>query len=57
MDKTNLKLDFARPEDVRKINDLLRDSWMATYPNEDLGITKEDILPAFEMDKEMEMKY
>jgi len=56
MEDSNLKLDFARADDVRKINDLLRDAWLATYPNEELGITEDDILPAFDMSKIDEQK-
>lgn len=56
MENINLKLDFARPDYVRAINDLMRESWIATYPNEEYGISIEDILPAFEMTEEEEKR-
>ena len=33
----------AKPEDARDINDLLKKTWLDTYPNEKAGISKEDI--------------
>lgn len=36
-------VELARSEDAEKISELLRVTWMATYPNEAEGITEEDI--------------
>ncbi len=33
----------AGPEDARGINEVIRDAWLATYPNEALGILRSDI--------------
>lgn len=33
----------AKPEDARDINNLLKKTWLDTYPNEEAGISKEDI--------------
>lgn len=33
----------AKPQDARAIDDLLKKTWLDTYPNEEAGITKEDI--------------
>lgn len=36
-------IERAVPEDAEEISSLLRRTWMATYPNEEAGITQEDI--------------
>lgn len=37
----------ATPDDVEGISNLLRETWLATYPNEEAGITEEDIIARF----------
>ena len=37
----------ATPDDVEGISNLLSETWLATYPNEEAGITKEDIIARF----------
>jgi ribosomal protein S18 acetylase RimI-like enzyme len=37
----------ATPEDVEGILDVQKETWLATYPNEELGITKEEIESRF----------
>ena len=39
----NVTIERAKSEDAEAAADLLRQTWLATYPNEDVGITKEDI--------------
>lgn len=41
--KSPLEIELAKPEDAEAVSDLLRLTWMATYPNEEAGITEEDI--------------
>ena len=36
------------PEDVLEVTRLLRDTWLDTYPNEEYGITKEEILDRYD---------
>jgi ribosomal protein S18 acetylase RimI-like enzyme len=45
----DLKIEIvpAGPEDVRGIAEVLYKTWLATYPNDDLGITKDDIEDVF----------
>ncbi len=38
-----IKIIDAVPEDARGIVEVLHQTWLSTYPNEELGITKEDI--------------
>jgi ribosomal protein S18 acetylase RimI-like enzyme len=38
-----LEIRNAKPEDVLGINTVLYKAWLVTYPNEEFGITKEDI--------------
>lgn len=38
-----IKIEDAQPEHVEEIADVLYRVWLATYPSEELGITKEDI--------------
>ncbi len=42
-ENTSITIEKAVPEDAEAVSDLLRRTWMATYPNEAAGITKEDI--------------
>jgi ribosomal protein S18 acetylase RimI-like enzyme len=39
----SIAIERAEPEDAEAISELLRITWMATYPNAEAGITKEDI--------------
>ena len=41
--KQPLEVEAAQPEDAEAVSELLRTTWMATYPNAEAGITKEDI--------------
>lgn len=41
--KPPIVVERAHPEDAEAVSDLLRKTWMATYPNADAGITEEDI--------------
>jgi GNAT superfamily N-acetyltransferase len=41
--KPPVEVELARPEDAEAISELLRTTWMATYPNAEAGITEEDI--------------
>lgn len=36
-------IEYARPDDAEEISELLRKTWMATYPSKEAGITEEDI--------------
>ena len=38
-----LEISPARPEDIKGITDVLYKAWLKAYPNEELGITVEDI--------------
>lgn len=38
-----IKIESANSEDAEEISELLRVTWLATYPNADIGITKNDI--------------
>lgn len=38
---------LAVPEDARAIRDVLYQSWLDTYPNEKVGITREDIVELY----------
>jgi ribosomal protein S18 acetylase RimI-like enzyme len=38
-----IEISEARPEDAEGIAYVQRDAWLVTYPNEKLGITREDI--------------
>jgi ribosomal protein S18 acetylase RimI-like enzyme len=52
MEKNKLKIRYARKEDVPLIQELLHKSWVDTYVNEKLGITKELIDQKFIYDPE-----
>jgi len=41
--KDKVIIDRAKPEDALAVTNVLHQTWLATYPNEKLGITKEDI--------------
>ncbi len=36
-------IEIATPQDAEAISELLRETWRATYPNKEIGITEEDI--------------
>ena len=38
-----IKISQAVPEDASGIRDVQRDAWIATYPNEEYGIMREDV--------------
>lgn len=42
-DSQAVLIERAIPEDAEAVSDLLRRTWMATYPNAEAGITEEDI--------------
>ncbi len=42
--ETPFNIDYAQPEDVEGIVSVLNAAWLETYPNPELGITKNDIL-------------
>lgn len=42
-DKRSVSIERAVSQDAEAVSDLLRRTWMATYPNEAEGITEEDI--------------
>ncbi|HVZ12213.1 MAG TPA: GNAT family N-acetyltransferase [Patescibacteria group bacterium] len=39
----NIKILPARPEDAKRFREIQKITWLQTYPNEELGITREDI--------------
>lgn len=41
---SEIEIDVANTGDAIGINQVQKSSWLATYPNEDFGISKEDIL-------------
>ncbi len=43
IDLNNIQVRNAVPQDVRGINNVLYQAWLVTYPNEEYGITREDI--------------
>jgi ribosomal protein S18 acetylase RimI-like enzyme len=45
--KSDIKISPAAPEDVRGMADVLYKTWLATYPDEKAGITKDDIEDRF----------
>ncbi len=46
-EEIHLSIDVAQPDDVEALYDLVCKTWLATYPNEEIGITKEDIESRF----------
>ncbi len=42
-----IKILKVTPEDVREVTELLYMTWLATYPNEEHGITTDDIEDRF----------
>ena len=40
----DIKITDATPQDVEGIEVVLSETWVATYPNEEIGITRDDIL-------------
>ena len=47
---TNFHIEIARPEDAKAIFSVQKTTWLATYPNEQMGITEEDVRKRFEGD-------
>jgi len=43
LDSNSVSVERASPEDVEAVSELLRQTWLATYPNAEAGITEEDI--------------
>lgn len=39
----SIKIELAKPEDVRGMQEVFYRTWLATYPNKELGITVDDI--------------
>ena len=39
-----IKVEIASPEDVEGIINVQDETWIATYPNEELGITRADVI-------------
>ncbi len=39
----NFRIEDAKPEDVYVIRTIVRDAWVSLYPNEEYGITAEDL--------------
>lgn len=52
----NIKIVDATPQDVFGIRDVQRITWIDTYPNPELGITKEDVESEFSKDDTEEGK-
>ncbi len=48
----NFQIEKAKPEDAEGIRNVLDVTWLATYPNEESGITLEDIKHRIEKKKE-----
>ena len=47
-------IEIAHPQDAAAIAHVRNETWLATYPNEEAGITKEDILTkAFESEEQV----
>lgn len=46
-DGKEVKIALATPEDVRGVQEVFYKTWLATYPNEELGITVDDIEKRF----------
>ena len=44
----DIKILDQTSEDVLEVTHLLRDTWLETYPNEEQGITREDILSRYD---------
>ena len=42
-DNESVLIEYARPEDAEAIVNVLRQTWLATYPNTEANITREDI--------------
>jgi GNAT superfamily N-acetyltransferase len=43
IDPNIIEIDIASPEDTEAICEVQRESWLATYPNDEFGITQDDI--------------
>ena len=42
-----IEINKAKPEDAEEINNVYYKTWLDTYPNEEIGITVEDIEDSF----------
>ena len=47
--ETNIEITDASPEDVVGMREVYYKSWLETYPNEEYGITKDDIEDKFKV--------
>ncbi len=47
----NIKIRRSIPNDVYGIRDVQRETWLKTYPNKKEGITVEDIIEKFKVDR------
>lgn len=47
---SQMEIREVKPEDARGILEVLRDTWINTYPNDEIGLTKEAIKESFEKD-------
>ena len=45
--ENNMKVSDALPEDAESLLQINKETWLATYPNEELNITREDIEAKF----------
>ena len=43
----NIAISKIKPEDALGVREVLRDAWIATYPNKDLGISEADIADSY----------
>ena len=46
-----VEIDDATPDDVYAVRQVQRETWLATYPNEEHGITRDDIAAQFAKDE------
>ncbi len=46
-EKVGLEITYATPDDVLDIQNVFYKTWLTTYPNEEIGITVEDIEDKF----------
>lgn len=44
----NIKISKIQPQDALGVRIVLRDTWLATYPNKELNITVEDIAYSYQ---------
>ena len=43
----NTTISKIKPEDALGVREVLRDTWIATYPNKELGISEADIIDSY----------